>query len=261
MPGYVIHIAQAYRILDILGEVRKLSPAWREAFVTGNLLPDTRLKAEKGISHFWNPGDQDKIAKAPDQMRDRLLWLIARERENAENGVPARILAKMNSLSDKKIIKALIKASQAGVEIDLIVRGICCIVPEVEGITENVHVRSIVGRHLEHARAFLFENGGNHEVYLASADWMPRNLSRRAELMFPVKDPACRQAIENVLTLQWNDTQKCRHRNPDGSDELVPLREGGLNAQEVLLANIRGVFEGTVPLQLEMQESAEDAAE
>ena len=169
----------------------------------------------------------------------------------------------MNSLSDKKVIKALIEAAQAGVEVDLIVRGICCVLPGIEGFTEMLHVRSIVGRHLEHARALLFENAGQHEVYLSSADWMPRNLSKRAELMFPIKDESCRLAVENVLTLQWNDTQKCRHRNPDGSDELVPLRNGGLNAQEVLLADVNGVFAGTVPLQLELQENvmAEETAE
>ena len=196
-------------------------------------------------------------------MRNKLIQLIQREQKNAEAGLPARVLAKMNSLSDKKVIKALVEASQAGVEVDLIVRGICCMLPAIEGYTEKVHVRSIVGRHLEHARAFLFENGGNHEVYLASADWMPRNLSRRAELMFPIKDEACRQAVENVLTLQWNDTQKCRHRNPDGSDELVPLRNGGLNAQEALLKDINGVFAGNVPLQLELQEDmlSEESAE
>ena len=195
-----------------------------------------------------------EIMKAPDMMRNKLIQLIQREQKNAEAGLPARVLAKMNSLSDKKIVKMLVEASQAGVEVDLIVRGICCVLPAIEGYTEKVHVRSIVGRHLEHARAFMFENGGNHEVYLASADWMPRNLSRRAELMFPIKDEACRQAVENVLTLQWNDTQKCRHRNPDGSDELVPLRNGGLNAQEALLKDINGVFAGNVPLQLELQE-------
>ena len=200
-------------------------------------------------------GEMVEIVKAPDMLRNRLLQLIRREQKNAEAGLPARILAKMNSLSDKKIIRALVEAAQAGVEVDLIVRGVCCALPGVEGYTEMLHVRSIVGRHLEHARAFMFENNGQHEVYLASADWMTRNLSRRAELMFPIKDEACRRAVENVLTLQWNDTQKCRHRNPDGSDELVPLRNGGLNAQEVLLADINGVFAGTVPLQLELQEA------
>ena len=185
-----------------------------------------------------------EIAKAPDQMRKKLVELIDREAENAEAGKPARILAKMNSLSDKKVIKALLKASQAGVEINLIVRGICCLVPEVEGVSDNIHIRSIVGRHLEHARAFMFENAGEHEVYLASADWMPRNLSRRAELMFPVKEEASRRAVENVLTLQWNDTQKARHCNADGDYQLHWREDGGVNAQEILIKDIWGVYEG-----------------
>ena len=202
-----------------------------------------------------------EIAKAPDMLKPRLIELIRREAEHAEAGRPARIMAKMNSLSDKKIIKALIKASQAGVEIDLIVRGICCIVPEIEGVTENIHVRSIVGRQLEHARAFWFTNGGEHEVYLSSADWMPRNLDRRAELMFPVKDEACRQAVENVLTLQWNDTQKCRHCDAEGVYQLHPRKEDGLNAQEVMIADIEGVFNGTVSLCTAETEQQEEEIE
>jgi len=147
------------------------------------------------------------------------------------------------------------------VKVDLIVRGICCVRPGVEGVSENIHVRSIVGRHLEHARAFLFENGGEHEVYLSSADWMPRNLYHRAELMFPVKDEACRRAVENVLTLQWNDTQKCRHCDADGKYELYARSENGLNAQEAMLQNIQGVFEGTQPLSADLPAEADDAPE
>ena len=189
-----------------------------------------------------------EIAKAPDQLKPRLLDLIAREQANAEEGKPAHILAKMNSLSDKKIIRALMAASQSGVKIDLIVRGVCCVIPEYEGVTENIRVRSIVGRHLEHARAFVFENAGAPEVYLSSADWMPRNLDRRAELMFPVKDDACKQAVINVLTLQWNDTEKCRHCTSEGLYHLSKWHADGLNAQETLLSDVEGVFAGTAAL-------------
>ena len=189
-----------------------------------------------------------EIIKAPDMLKPRILELIEREKHNAENGRPARILAKMNSISDKKVIRALMEASQAGVEVDLIVRGVCCVVPECEGVTDNLHVRSIVGRNLEHARAFVFENGGDTEVYLSSADWMPRNLDRRAELMFPVKDERCKQAVINVLTLQWNDTEKCRHCTSEGVYHLSQRFADGLNAQEVLLGDVEGVFAGTVAL-------------
>ena len=200
-----------------------------------------------------------EIMKAPDMLKPRLIELIGREAKHAEEGRPARIVAKMNSLSDKKIIKALMKASAAGVEINLIVRGICCLIPEIEGVTENIHVRSIVGRQLEHARAFWFLNGGEDEVYLASADWMPRNLDRRAELMFPIKDDRCRQAVQNVLTLQWNDTQKCRHCDAEGVYQLHPRKEDGLNAQEVMLSDIEGVFAGTVALCTVDEEETEEA--
>lgn len=201
-----------------------------------------------------------ELVTAPDLLAPTLLDLIERESGNAEAGRPARILAKMNSLSDKEIIKALLRAGRAGVEIDLIVRGICCVIPQIEGVSDRIRVRSIVGRHLEHARAFVFENGGQREVYLSSADWMPRNLYRRVELMFPVKDAALARAVENVLSLQWNDTEKARTRLADGSYVLSPRHADGINAQETLLKDVEGVFAGryTAP---EGAEASGDAGE
>ena len=201
-----------------------------------------------------------ELVTAPDLLAPTLLDLIERESGNAEAGRPARILAKMNSLSDKEIIKALLRAGRAGVEIDLIVRGICCVIPQIEGVSDHIRVRSIVGRHLEHARAFVFENGGQREVYLSSADWMPRNLYRRVELMFPVKDEALARAVENVLYLQWNDTEKARTRLADGSYVLSPRHADGTNAQETLLKDVEGVFAGryTAP---EGAEASGDAGE
>ena len=201
-----------------------------------------------------------ELVTAPDLLAPTLLDLIERESGNAEAGCPARILAKMNSLSDKEIIKALLRAGRAGVEIDLIVRGICCVIPQIEGVSDHIRVRSIVGRHLEHARAFVFENGGQREVYLSSADWMPRNLYRRVELMFPVKDEALARAVENVLSLQWNDTEKARTRLADGSYVLSPRHADGINAQETLLKDVEGVFAGryTAP---EGAEASGDAGE
>ena len=201
-----------------------------------------------------------ELVTAPDLLAPTLLDLIERESGNAEAGRPARILAKMNSLSDKEIIKALLRAGRAGVEIDLIVRGICCVIPQIEGVSDHIRVRSIVGRHLEHARAFVFENGGQREVYLSSTDWMPRNLYRRVELMFPVKDAALARAVENVLYLQWNDTEKARTRLADGSYVLSPRHADGINAQETLLKDVEGVFAGryTAP---EGAEASGDAGE
>lgn len=178
-------------------------------------------------------------------MQPALMELIQTEKANAEQGLPARILAKMNSINDKKMIYALIDAAQAGVKVDLIVRGICCVYPGMDEMTENLRVRSIVGRNLEHTRAFLFENGGDHRVFLSSADWMGRNLYKRIELMFPILDPDCKQAVENVLNLQWHDTEKCRRKKKQGKYVLKAKGANGVNAQEIMLHDIKGVFDGT----------------
>lgn len=202
-------------------------------------------------------GEMHQMVKAPDMLQPKLLTLFEREMSHAREGRPARIVAKMNSLCDPKMMRALMEAGQAGVEIYLIIRGICCLIPEVPGLTDNIHVRSIVGRHLEHARAFLFENGGEHEVYLSSADWMQRNLYKRVELMFPVKDETLRQAVENVLQLQWNDTEKCRWRRGNGEYVLHRRGPGGLNAQETMLKDIQGVFAGDYRIAQPAQEPAD----
>ncbi|MDD3333936.1 MAG: polyphosphate kinase 1 [Eubacteriales bacterium] len=185
-----------------------------------------------------------ELVKAPEQLQATLLHLIERERENAEAGHPSGIIAKMNSLCDTPIMEALCAAGRAGVQVELIVRGICCLFPGKSGFSDNVHVHSIVGRHLEHARAFRFENAGDPEVYLSSADWMPRNLYRRVELMFPVKDERCKKAVENILRLQLIDNEKGRIRLPDGAYALNEPENGGINAQERLLADIEGIMSG-----------------
>ena len=184
-----------------------------------------------------------ELVKAPDQLKPRILHLIQREREHALCGRPSGIVAKMNSLLDTPVIEALYDASCAGVPVELIVRGICTLVPGVEGLSENIRVTSIVGRHLEHARAFRFENGGSPEVYLSSADWMPRNLDKRVELMFPVKDAACRRAVENVLSLQLEDNQKSWLMQSDGSYTRKEVGGSGpVNVQETLLKDVECIF-------------------
>lgn len=157
-----------------------------------------------------------KLIAAPHMLRDRMTALIRRETEAARAGQRAGIFMKMNSLVDERIIAALYEASCAGVRVRLIVRGICCLVPGVPGVSDNICVRSIVGRYLEHSRAFIFRNGGDEEVYLASADMMPRNLNRRVELMFPVEDPALRLRIKKLLRAQWRDNVQARELAPDG---------------------------------------------
>jgi polyphosphate kinase len=159
-----------------------------------------------------------KLLVAPLNLRQKMLEFIERESENARNGQPARIIAKLNRLADKEIIGALYEASQAGVEIDLIVRGICMLRPGVPGLSENIRVRSIVGRLLEHSRVYYFANGGNEEIYLGSSDWMPRNLDRRVEVLTPVNDVKLKQYLKDELLAAYlRDTAKARMLSPDGS--------------------------------------------
>lgn len=165
-----------------------------------------------------------KLIAAPHMLRDRMMALIRRETETARAGQKAGIFMKMNSLLDERIIAALYEASCAGVRVRLIVRGICCLVPGVPGVSDNICVRSIVGRYLEHSRAFIFRNSGNEEVYLASADMMPRNLDRRVELMFPVEQPELSLRIKKLLRAQWRDNVQARQLAPDG--KYYPI-EGG----------------------------------
>jgi polyphosphate kinase len=159
-----------------------------------------------------------KLMVAPFDMKQRLIAKIERERDNARAGKPARIVAKLNSLVDQEIIEKLYEASTAEVTIDLIVRGICCLRPKMPGLSDYVRVVSIVGRFLEHSRIYYFENGGQPEVYLSSADWMPRNFLRRVEVAFPIETPQLRDLIVNeVLPRFLNDRVKSRELQPDGS--------------------------------------------
>jgi polyphosphate kinase len=149
-----------------------------------------------GIGHFQAG---KKLLLSPFQLHRRMLALIGREAENARRGQPARIIAKMNALSEGEIIEALYRASQAGVKIDLLVRGICCLRPGLRGVSDHITVRSVVDRFLEHSRIFYFENAGQPEIFLGSADWMPRNFFRRIEAVFPVEDAALRRRVKTEL--------------------------------------------------------------
>jgi polyphosphate kinase len=159
-----------------------------------------------------------KLMVAPFDLKQRLIKLIEREIKHAKSGKPARIVAKLNSLVDQEIIEKLYQASCAEVTIDLIVRGICCLRPKIPGLSENIRVVSIVGRFLEHSRIYHFANAGQPEVFLSSADWMPRNFVRRVEVAFPIETPALRDNIINeVLPRFLNDRVKSRELQPDGS--------------------------------------------
>lgn len=148
-------------------------------------------------------------------MRPFFRMMIEREIENAQKGLPSGITAKVNSLVDPEIIGLLYKASQANVPVKLIVRGICCLVPGVPGISEHITVISIVGQLLEHSRIFRFENAGNPKIYMGSADWMPRNLDRRVELVFPIEDADLKERAFSILDLMLEDTTNARMQLPD----------------------------------------------
>jgi polyphosphate kinase len=150
-------------------------------------------------------------------LREHFIDLIRNEAEQARAGKPARIIAKVNSLIDDAVIEELYAANRAGVQIDLIVRGMCSLRPGLEGVSERIRVISIVDRYLEHARVFYFQNGGAPTFWLASADWMPRNFKRRIEIAFPVLDPQLQAKLKDILELQLVDSVKAWQMEPDGS--------------------------------------------
>jgi polyphosphate kinase len=196
--------------------------------VLTSLSPEPRLK---------------RMVLAPFDMLEVVCAKIRREAEHARAGQPARIVAKMNALLDADVIEALYEASQAGVPIDLIVRGICALRPGIPGVSETIRVRSIVGRFLEHSRVFSFENGGQPEVWLGSADWMPRNLRKRVEVLFPIDDPLLRRRLRSqILSLYLADTAKARLLNADGGEQRIEPAPGEapLNAQESFMRLARG---------------------
>jgi polyphosphate kinase len=160
----------------------------------------------------------DPLLVAPLDLAEKVIALIDREADHARQGRPARIIAKMNALLDKNIIQALYRASQAGVEIDLIVRGICALRPGVRGVSDRIRVRSIVGRFLEHSRIYYFANAGEEEIYIGSADWMPRNLYERVEVLVPLRDEFLRERVRReILDAYLADNRKARILLPDAN--------------------------------------------
>lgn len=188
------------------------------------------------ITGYSQPQPFRKLDAAPIGLRERLLELIEGETERSRQGQRARIDAKLNSLVDAEIIDALYAASQAGVKIRLNVRGICCLRPGAKGLSENIRVVSIIDRFLEHARIFYFRHGGDERVYISSADWMPRNLDRRIELLVPIEMPVLRKRLLHILGLYFKDNVKARELNPDGTyRQLTPtVRKPAFRSQEVL---------------------------
>ncbi|GGI44343.1 RNA degradosome polyphosphate kinase [Paenibacillus marchantiophytorum] len=198
-------------------------------FTSNSVIGEDASALFNEITGYSAPHDWQSFAVAPTDLKDKLFELIKRETEHARAGRPARIIAKMNSLSNQEMVDALYEASQAGVKIDLIIRGVCCLRPGVVGLSENITVRSIVDRFLEHSRIYYFENGGLVDVYLSSADWMTRNLTRRIELMCPVLDHEMKKMMIQILNVSLNDNVKARELMPNGmysriKNELTPYR-------------------------------------
>jgi len=183
------------------------------------------------------------VSISPVDLATNTLALILRETEHAKAGRPARIIAKMNALLDKNVIQALYRASQAGVKTELIVRGMCSLRPGVPGISDNITVRSVVGRLLEHSRIFYFENGGEEEIFISSADWMPRNLYERVEVLCPIFDVGLKQrAKDEILAAYLADNVKARFldRNGNYSHLRKPKGQQNFSAQDFLIALAEG---------------------
>ena len=188
-----------------------------------------------GYSHHehW-----DRFSVAPDHLRNDVLDLISREAEYSTHEKPGRIVAKMNALVDRQVIDALYKASQKGVKIELIIRGVCSLIPNIPGLSENITVKSVIGRFLEHSRIFYFSNNGKSEIYLSSADWMPRNFNNRVEIMFPILDKKSFSLLEHVLSIYLEDNSASWKLNEDGEYTRPLQREDGFNSQHYFLKEL-----------------------
>lgn len=201
------------------------------------------------LSGYSEPENWNDLLLAPIWLKDRFLFMIRREAANAKAKKPARIIAKMNSLCDPDIIASLYEASSLGVKIDLIVRGICCLKVGIPKVSENITVRSIVGTFLEHSRIFYFENGGNAEIYCGSADWMPRNLERRVEIVFPVKDEKHKAELKNILDTELLDNIGASVLLPEGYAYQKPDRRGKktINSQAYFVEAAKEKYESSRP--------------
>lgn len=207
------------------------------------------------LSGYSQIRDLNKINIAPTNLRKKFLYLINRETENSRNGKKAKIIAKMNSLVDVEIIDALYKASNAGVTIELIVRGICCLKPGVPELSENIVVRSIVGRFLEHSRIYYFYNNGDDVIYLSSADWMSRNLDRRVEILFPIEDKKNSKVLKEILSVYLKDNVKARVLNKDGKYIKPEVKdEDYTNSQEYFYSKIIEDIKSLKKLKSNMEE-------
>lgn len=200
-------------------------------------LTDDVQKVFQQLTAMGKPGKMKKILQAPFTLHKSILDLIMRETANARDGKPARIIAKMNALVEPTVIEALYRASQAGVRVDLIVRGVCCLRPGIKGVSDNIHVRSIVGRFLEHSRIFYFHNGGDYLLYCSSADWMDRNFFRRVETCFPIEEKRMKKKLlkEGLMNYLWDNTESWLLQGDGSYKQQLPGSSKARCAQAALL--------------------------
>ncbi len=192
------------------------------------------------LSGYSEPAQWNKLVVAPIWLRNKFMELIDREIAHAKKGLEARIVAKMNSLCDQKIIAKLYEASTAGVKIHLIIRGICCLKVGIPGVSENITVCSIVGNFLEHSRIFYFYNEGHEEIYMGSADWMPRNLDRRVEIIFPVEEESAKAKAKHILDIQLKDNKKAYYLNANGEYQRIDKRgKVIIGAQDTFMKEVK----------------------
>lgn len=202
-------------------------------FITSNdAIGSDVVKLFNFIMSYSDPLGWDEITVAPIYLREKLYYLIDNEIENAKKGDPAKIIVKLNSLYDESLTLKLYEASNAGVQIDLIVRGICSLVPGVKGLSENIRVKSIIGRFLEHPRVLYFHNKGNYKIFLSTADWMMRNLDKRVEVLFEIKDHKLKEKLFNYLQLNLKDNQKSWVLNQNGIYKKQIAKSNRLSLQE-----------------------------
>jgi polyphosphate kinase len=254
LPGLKTHAKLALVVRDEPDGIRRYvhlgtgnyNPTTAQVYTDFSLFTaDPRLGADASdlfnyLTGYSAKTDYRTLLVAPISLRERLEALILREIAHQRAGRKGRLLFKANALADKRIVQLLYEASRAGVEIDLLVRGVCCLRPGVEGVSENIRVVSIVGRFLEHSRLYYFRNGGAEEVYLGSADLMPRNLDRRVELLCPIRDPKLvRYFVDDVLEPGLADAAKGRSMRPEGVYTRPPLRST-LDSQHALITKHAG---------------------